>query len=332
MKKRFLAIAGASAVALTCFMATACNTKEKVIIYTSSEDYCMEYMQECLDKEFPDYNIKIEYMSTSNIAAKIIAEGAGSDCDIVFAEEYGYIEKMVEAGALADLSGYYDYSVYLEDTLESQAKDYLLPELRVGGGIFINTKVLKDRNLDKPTSYNDLLDSKYKGLISMPSPKSSGTGYMFYLALVNEWGESAAIEYFDNLTSNILSYTSSGSGPVNALVGREVAVGLGMISQVAEKIAGGNDELEILFFEEGAPFNLYGNSIVKGKDKRESVKKVMDYLYSDFTDAVCARYYPEPVLKNKVYNVAAFPENITYSDMSNNTLAKKEDLLAKWKH
>ncbi|MDE7453424.1 MAG: extracellular solute-binding protein [Clostridia bacterium] len=332
MKKRFLAIAGASAVALTCFVGASCKTKEKVVIYTSSEDYCMEYMQECLDEKFPDYDIRIEYMSTSNIAAKIIAEGSGSDCDIVFAEEYGYIEKMAEADTLAKLSDYYDYSVYMADTLESHAKDYLLPELRVGGGIFVNTKVLKDKGLDKPTSYNDLLDAKYKGLVSMPSPKSSGTGYMFYLALVNEWGESTAIEYFDSLTSNILSYTSSGSGPVNALVGREVAVGLGMISQVAEKISGGNDELEILFFDEGAPFNLYGNSIVKGKDKRESVKAVMDYLYSDFTDAVCAKYYPEPVLKDKVYNVPAFPKNITYSDMSNNTLAKKEDLLAKWKH
>lgn len=334
MKKKIVGIFSAIVMASTCFVAASCDSREKIFIYTSSEDYCMEFLQESLDKKFPDYSIKIEYMSTSNIAAKIINEGESSDCDIIFAEEYGYIEKMAEAGVLAKLSDYsnYDYSVYLEDTVESQAKDYLLPSIRVGGGIFINTKVLQDRNLDKPQSYADLLDVKYKGLISMPSPKSSGTGYMFYLALVNEMGEAAAIDYFNKLTPNILAYTSSGSGPVNALVGREVAVGLGMISQVAEKISGGNDELEILFFEEGAPFNLYGNSIVKGKDKRESVKKVMDYIYSDFTDAVCAKYYPEPVLKNKTYSVPAFPSNITYSDMSNNTLAKKVDLLEKWTH
>ncbi len=334
MKKRIAGILAASVLALGCFAGSACGGKEKVLIYTSSEDYCIAYLQECLNERFPEYSVKVEYMGTSNIAAKVIAEGEDSDCDIVFAEEYGYVEKMVEAGVLAKLSDYsnYDYSVYLEDTLATQAKDYLLPAIRVGGGIFVNNKVLQDKNLPKPTSYADLLDEKYKGLVCMPSPKSSGTGYMFYLALVNEMGEAQAIDYFNKLTPNILEYTSSGSGPVNKLVTREVAVGLGMISQVAEKITGGNDELEILFFDEGAPYNLYGNSIVKGKDKRESVKKVMDYIYSEFTDANCKKYYPEPVLKNKNYIVANFPANIAYSDMSGNTLAKKEELLAKWTH
>ena len=55
-------------------------------------------------------------------------------------------------------------------------------------------------------------------MISMPNPKSSGTGYMFCKALVNEWGEEKALEYFDKLSENILSYTSSGSGPINALI------------------------------------------------------------------------------------------------------------------
>ena len=73
---------------------TSCGTNnQKVTIYTSTEDYNMEYMQTCLEKEFPNYQITIEYMSTSNIAAKIIEEGASSDCDIIYAEEYGYMEK-----------------------------------------------------------------------------------------------------------------------------------------------------------------------------------------------------------------------------------------------
>ena len=47
-------------------------------------------------------------------------------------------------------------------------------------------------------SASDLLDAKYKKLISMASPKSSGTGYMFYLSLVNAMGQQQAIEYFNN--------------------------------------------------------------------------------------------------------------------------------------
>ncbi len=323
-----------SAIVLACSALGmgACDKKEKVMIYTSVEDYTIAMLQEKLDAQFPDYNVKIEYMSTSNIAAKIIEEKSNSECDIVFAEEYGYLEKMAEANSIADLTNYeYDYSVYTDDAVVTTAKKYLIPALRTGGGVIVNTKVLQDNGISEPTSYADLLDAKYKNLISMPSPKSSGTGYMFYLARVNALGEANAIEYFNLLSSNIVSFTTSGSKPVNELVSREVAVGFGMISQAVEKINGGNQELKILSFDEGAPFNLYGNAVVTGKEARACVKNVMDYIYSTFTDECCAKYYPESILRNKTYNIANFPK-VSYANMDGNTIAKKEELLSKWTH
>ena len=311
----------------------ACGKKkEKVTIYTSTEDYNMELLQKTLDEKFPNYKIVIEYMSTSNIAAKVIEEGADSDCDIVFCEEYGYLEKMIGAGVLDSIAGDYDLTRYVDDAVPAPVKDYALPCLRTGGGVIVNNHVLEQRGIAKPTSYADLLDPAYRGLVSMASPKSSGTGYMFFYSLVKAWGEERALAYFDELTPNVLAYTTSGSGPVNALVNREVAVGFGMISQAVTKINDGNSELEILFFEEGAPSNLYGNAIVKGKKVSKAVKDVMDYLDAYYTDASCAKFYPEPVFKNTDYHVPNFPSNIVYSDMTGNNLNAKEALLAKWTH
>lgn len=330
MKKKFMLIL-AVLLAFVSLTFTGCG-KEEIVIYTSIEDYTMEFLQESLEKELPDCKIVVEYMSTSNIAAKIIQEGENSDCDIVFAEAYGYIDKMMQAGALADIHEFYDYNVYIDSAVKTPAKNYMLPALMQGGGIIVNNAVLTQKGLEKPTKYSDLLSEDFRGLVSMPSPKSSGTGYMFYLSIINEMGEEAGLKYFEDLTPNILQYTSSGSTPVNSLVYREVAVGFGMIGHAAEKISQGNTDLEIIFFEEGAPYEFYGNCIVKGKEKRENVKKAMDYLYNTFTDECCAKYNPEPVLKNKTYEVANFPKNIEYSDMSNNTLERKEELLKKWKY
>ena len=311
----------------------ACNkSNQKVVIYTSTEDYNEELMQKTLDKQFPNYNIVIEHMGTSEIAAKVIAEGSSSDCDIVYAEEYGYMEKMIGAGVLDSIKDDYDLSRYLDDTIPDATKDYVLPTIRCGGGIIINKQVLESKGLAKPTSYADLLAPEYKGLVSMASPKSSGTGYMFLYSLVKAWGETEALAYFDSLTPNVLAYTSSGSGPVNALVNREVAVGFGMISQAVTKINDGNNELEVLFFEEGAPFNLYGNGIVKGKKANQAVKDVMDYLDSFYTNESNKLYYPEPVLKNVNYDIPNFPTNFKYSDMAGNNLTNKDNLLAKWNH
>jgi iron(III) transport system substrate-binding protein len=287
-------------------------------------------MQNKLTERFPDYKIIVSYESTSNIATQIINAGSYSECDIIYAEEYGYLAKMVEEGVLAPLA--YDLSIYTEEAITYETQGYTLPSVKTGGAVIINTHVLSRHNLSAPTCYEDLLDPAFNDLVSMPNPKHSGTGYMFYLSLVNEMGEQNATNYFNNLAPNVLQFTPSGSGPVNALVQREVAVGFGMISQAVEKIKNGNNELEILIFDEGAPFNLYGTSIVKGKENRESVKAVMDYFYSELINEICGLYYPETIIKNATYNVIGYPENLDYSDMSGNTLQTKERLNSLWSH
>lgn len=306
--------------------------KDSIVIYTSTEDYNMSLLQKRLNENFPNYDIVIEYMSTSNIATKVMEEGESCDCDIIYALDCGYLDKLIENNNIANLEGEYDTSIFANDTLNDVNKNYMLPSIKCGGAVIINKKVLQDRGLKKPKSYSDLLKPEYKDLLSMPSPKSSSTGYMFYLSLVNAMGEEAAVEYFDGFAKNVITFTSSGSGPVNALTNREAAVGLGMIAQAVEKIKNGNNELEILFFDEGAPYSIYGTGVVNGKQKRTEVMEVMDYIYSSYINESCSLYYPEQIFKNKNYDVQNFPKSIKYSNMSNNSLKRKDDLLKKWKY
>lgn len=308
---------------------SGCSKKDddKVIIYTSLEDYRVEYLQKRLTEEFPNYNIIIEYLSTGNHAAKLVAEGTSTEADITYNLEYGYLEQLTEKGVLADLSGY-DFSVYTEDAI---INEQILPQERNGGSIIINLDVIKEKNLTIPKSYEDLLKPEYKNLISMPNPKSSGTGYMFLKSLVNAWGEDKAFEYFDKLTENILQYTSSGSGPVNALVQGEAAIGIGMTAQAVTKINEGAN-FEILFFEEGSPYSMYGQAIIKGKEEKKAVQEVFDFLYLTFTYENSELFYPEQIFKDKTYEIENYPTNINYADMNNNTIEEKERLLNMWKY
>ncbi len=301
--------------------------KERIVIYTSTEDYGVELIQKMLNEQFPDYEIVVEYMSTGDHAAKLLSEGASSEADITHDIEYGYLVKMAEAGVLADVSGI-AAPEYCDELLVS---NYYYPEVRSGGAIIINPKVLADRGLAKPTSYDDLLKSEYKDLISMLNPKSSGTGYMFLKSLVNSWGEEKAFAYFDSLTENVLQYTSSGSGLVNALIQGEVAIGLGMTAQAVSAINDGA-ELEILFFNEGSPYSVYGQSIVKGKEKRACVVEVFEYLINYASLENSKQYHPEKLLQDENFEMKNFPSDIKYADMSNNTFTEKERLLEKWKY
>ena len=315
------------AMALTVVLTGCGSGKEQILIYTSVEDYVIEDMNARLSEAFPDYDIIVEYVSTGNHAAKLLSEGKNSECDITYDLEYAYMEQLAQAGVLADLSAY-DKSIYLEDTVVSN--NYLV-QCRVGGAIILNTEVLKAKGLAEPKSYEDLLKPEYKGLISMANPKSSGTGYMFYKSLVNAWGEKKALEYFDKLTPNVLQYTSSGSGPVNALLQKEVAIGFGMTSHAVTQINQGAP-LKIVYFDEGSPFTMYGQSMVAGKDQRPCVKEVFDFLVNTYSYELNEKFFPEQMFKDKIFTVDNYPQNIVYSDMHNNTIAEKTKLLDLWKY
>lgn len=311
---------------LACVVFAGCGEqKESVLIYTSVEDYVIEDLSARLEEEFPEYDIVIEYMSTGNHAAKLLAEGTATACDISYDLEYAYLIQLADNGVLADLSAY-DKSIYCEDTVESE--NYLI-QCRNGGAIIVNTQILQEKGLPVPQSYEELLKPEYAGLISMPNPKSSGTGYMFLKSLVNAWGEDEAFAYFDALTPNVLQYTSSGSGPVNALLQGEAAIGLGMTAQAVTQINEGAP-LQIIYFEEGSPFSLYGQAIIEGKQERACVQEVFDFLVNVYSYELNEKFFPEQIFVDKTYEIDNYPTNIRYADMSGNTTEEKERLLERW--
>lgn len=300
------------------------KSDNKIVIWTSGEDYKNEYyLTEC-QKMFPDYDITMEYMNSSSIAAKVMEEGENCSCDIILSDEYGYLYMCEEY--LAELKDF-DFSVFMDEIVPESHK--FTPEVKNGGCVVINPAVLESKGLEAPTCYQDLLDPKYQGLISMPSPASSGTGYMFLRQLTNEWGEDEAFKFFEGLTKNILQYTSSGSGPVNALVQGEAAIGLGMTSQAVVEIGQGVD-LDIVFFDEGSPYSMYGNAVLAKSADRECVMEVFNYLATDLCKGDNELYFPDQIFKDFAPEVDGFPKNINYGDMSNDTLSEKERLVAKW--
>jgi iron(III) transport system substrate-binding protein len=311
-------------------LAPACRKADNngVIIYTSTEDFRTEHMQQLLREKFPGYNITLQVLSTGNHAAKLKAEGTQTEADIILNLETGYLEGLQDI--LADLSSY-DLSEFLPELVPPSKK--FLPWDKSSGAIVINRGKLESAGLPVPASYQDLLKPAYRGLVSMPNPKTSGTGYMFLISLVNAWGEDAAFAWFDGLAENILQFTTSGSGPVNALIQGEAAIGLGMTLTAVQAINSRGAPLEILFFEEGAPSITTGMGIIKGRETRPAVREVFEFTLSKLVKDDKELYCPEPIFKNQSNNIANYPRQIPYADMKGvYDISLKEKLLARWQY
>ena len=85
---------------------------KKVVIYTPTEDYLIEYIQQRLTAQLPDYDISLEYYHSGDLAAKLQAEGADTACDIVFDCEYGYLQMLSDNFATID---FIDNSQFVAD-------------------------------------------------------------------------------------------------------------------------------------------------------------------------------------------------------------------------
>ena len=304
---------------------TGCGSnKDRVVIYSSMEEERNQDLKKMVKEEFPDMDVVVQYMATGNCAAKIKNEGTKVEADIVLDLETAHMKDVKDN--FADLSDF-DTSIYLDGV--NNDSNYLT-WTKYTMNLIIDNKYFKEHNLSIPKTYEDLLKPEYKNLIAMPDPKTSGTGYGFYLNVVNIMGEDKAIEYFKKLKGNLREYTTSGSGPTNLLKQGEIAIAMGMTAQGVEAINAGYD-FSIVELETGSPYNTTSCGIIKGRETNKNVEKVFNWLIKDFGKYDKENYMPDKILKEQENKMKNYPENLKDANMTGiDSTETKEKLIEKW--
>lgn len=307
------------------FLLTGCGSnKDRVVIYSSMEEERNQDLKEMVKEEFPDLDVVVQHMATGNSAAKIKNEGSKVEADIVLDLETAHMVNVEDN--FADLSDF-DTSIYLDGV--NKSSNYLT-WVKYTMNLIIDNKYFEEHNLSVPKTYEDLLKPEYKDLIAMPDPKTSGTGYGFYLNAVNIMGEEKAIKYFKDLKNNLREYTTSGSGPTNLLKQGEIAIAMGMTSQGVQAINEGYD-FKIVSLETGSPYNTTSCGIIKGKETNENVRKVFQWLISDFGKYDKEHYLPDIILKDQDNKVKNYPTDLVDADMTGvDSIDTKDKLTEKW--
>ena len=345
MSKKFLSVI--ALLLCTAFVLAGCGStdeqnstssstgKDRVVIYTAAEDERIAYIQSELDKQFPDTEIVIQSLGTGQLLSKLQAEGKDSDCDIFYDLEVVNAEIILNAAPdlFVDLSDY-DFSIYDPSVTGYTDRHHKYAvNGKTAGAFLVNTKMLEEKGLPIPTTYEDMLKPEYAGLISMPSPKSSGTGYSYYNGMVTILGEEAAMKYFEELNPNIKEYTTSGSAPAKAAVRGDVAIAYGLLWQCVN-YANENEGLTVVVPEQGLAFDLFTMGMISGHETKGSVKEVFTYLYNELNKPQCAKFNPDKIYVDMpAAEIQNYPENykeITMAGLFD--FQYKQDLLDKWKY
>jgi iron(III) transport system substrate-binding protein len=333
MKRRGMVVV--MGLVMMMFLSSGVYAKEGVTVYTSLEtDEVTKYL-EVARKDLPDLEINIIRLSTGELGAKMLAEKNNPQADVIWGWAVTNMEQFIPMGMLEP---------YKAKGVEKLDKRFVHPnDLYTGIDMYIaafcvNAKVAKEKNLPMPKGWNDLLDPKFKGLVTMPNPVASGTGFLQIASLLQMYGakegKEDGWEFLKKLDKNIGEYIKSGSRPAKMTAQGEFAVGCSFDFVVGELKKQGFP-VEFVFPVEGAGYEVEANALMKGAKNPKTGKAFLDWAispnamkaYSEFKLGVTLPGIPTRPDMPKLTEIKLYPMDFAWQGKNRDAMLQKWEKL-----
>lgn len=261
----------------------------ELTVYTALEADLLPIYEKSFNAAHPDIKVNWVRDSTGIITAKLLAEADNPQADVVLGTAATSLLLLKSEGMLDA------YAPQGADQLDPRFVDQDSPPYWVGtnawaGALCVNTIEMEKRNLPIPTSWADLAKPEYQGMVVMPNPASSGTGYLDVSAWIQMMGDADAWTYMAALHQNIATYTHSGSKPCTQAASGEYPIGISFEFRAARLAAEGAPIVAVIP-SEGIGWEMEASGIIAGTDQPEAAQALMDWAVSDEAMAIYATYY-----------------------------------------
>jgi len=268
------------------FVAGIAAAKETVVVYTSLEtEEVVEYLK-AAKKDLPDLDIQSIRLSTGELGARMLAEKDNPQADCIWGWAVTNMSEFVPKGMLVPYKpkGWEKIPANFKDP----AGHWTAIDL-YAAALVPNTKVLEAKNLPMPKGWNDLLNPVYKGMLIMPNPASSGTGFLQVASLLvmmdpdyktKPVEQNKAWDFLKELDKNMGQYIKSGSKPAKLTAAGEYAVGCSF-AFVYSSLKRQGSPVALVMPEEGAGFELEANALLKGAKHEAAATQFLDWAISE---------------------------------------------------
>lgn len=257
---------------------TTTPTSDSLTVYTAFPEAEVIYYFNKFEEET---GIKVNYirLSAGEMLTRVEAEKANPQATLMFGGSTDNYIAAVDKGLL---------QAYQSPALSNTPETYLDPTgtwnpIYVGCIAFAcNAEWFKDKGLEYPTSWEDLLKPEFKGQVIMAHPATSGTAYTVLSTLVQLKGDDAVWDYLAELNKNIVQYTKSGSAAPNAVALGEAAIALTFSHDGLQPTAEGYP-IELSFPSDGTGYEVGAMAIINGapEDEIENAKAFIDWMCSE---------------------------------------------------
>lgn len=240
-------------------------------VVATSEKY-----KKLFDKFSEETKAKVEFLSMSSgeVISKIKAEGGKPMADVWFG---GGIDAFMKAKTEGLLEMYKPNGF---DKIKEGFKDeegYWISKGVTVVGFLANNKILEEKGLPIPKTWEEIADPKYKDEIIMANPAVSGTSYANVKGLLDMYGEEKGWEYFKKLNENVKFYGKRGKDPQEKTVAGEFGLGIIPIDKSSFDVAQKNN-LTAIYPQDGLCWVPEGVAIFKNSPNLDLAKAFEDFI------------------------------------------------------
>jgi len=264
--------------------------KESIVVYTALEPDEWPRMIEKFNEHHPEIEVRVLRDSTEIIASRFLNERNNPQADVVWGLALSRIAFFEEEGLLEPL-GEVDTSHLRPRFLDDGDPAYWAGLSVWMSAIIANVIEMERLGLEMPRSMADLIRPEYEGKIAMPNPNSSGTGYMFVNAILQQMGEEEGWAFLEQLDQNVLRYTHSGARPTTMAARGEVPIGLSFGAWGFRHAAAG-DPVEVIFPAEGSGWDMNSVALVRKEEIKPAARKFLEWTLSLEAMEHYAKTYP----------------------------------------
>ncbi|QAY67561.1 ABC transporter substrate-binding protein [Paenibacillus protaetiae] len=249
----------------------------KLVVYSAlNEDDIIQ-----IQKKFKeDTGIDIEYLSIGSAgeaSTRVQAEKDSPKADILVGGSVEFYQPLADQGLLEK------YTSPNASGLDAKFNDpsgfwqgWYMGVL----GIVLNKdrfeKELASKGVQEPQTWDDLLDSHYKGLFVTSNPATAGGAYIFAADQLFRLGDEKGWDYLKTLNGNVHHYTQKAGDPINLVATGEFAAGMAWAHDIV-KTAKQGYPIKVIVPDQTAA-EIGGVGIVKGGPNTENAKKFVDWL------------------------------------------------------
>jgi len=257
-----------------------------VTVYTAlEEDEIKDYVA-AAKHDMPDVEVKVLRLSTGDLGARILAEAANPQHDLI----WGWaLTNMLDPRITAMLAPYAPKGADKLKPADKAADGKWFATTGYMAAFCVNTEVLKAKNLPMPTSWKDLTNPVYKGELVMPNPVSSGTGYLQIAALLQAKGSTEGWRFLKALDGNVAQYIKSGSRPCKAARAGEFAIGTSLAFAAMQSVEEGFP-IKMVIPSDGAGYELEATGLMAKAKNPADAKRFLDWTLSPSAVALYAKY------------------------------------------